>query len=128
MVSLPPLMENGPHDEAAFPEEEEPEDDIPPAISPSEALEDDEEEEEEQPLSKRPRRARSDSASASSPVKEAAAEGEEDGAQSSGTRHLDDVTEPLAVPPLDSAPPTMFARMPSVSLGSEDDDGARLVV
>jgi len=121
-------MEDGPHDEAAFPEEEELEDEIPSAVSPSEDLGDDEEE-DAQPLQKRPRHRRCDSASASSPVKEAAVEGEEDDGQSSGTKYLDDMADPLAVPPLDSAPPAVFARMPSVSLGSEDDvDGARLVL
>jgi len=120
-------MENGPHEEASFAEEEELEDDIPPAVSPSEELED--EEEEEQPLRKRPRRRSCDSASASSPVKDADVEGGEDGDSSSGTRHLEDMGDPLAAPPISSALPTEFARMPSISLGSEDDvDGARLVV
>ena len=40
---------------------------------------------------------------------------------SSGARRTDGLAEPLFVPPLESAPPTEFARMPSVSLGSEDD-------
>ena len=53
---------------------------------------------------------------------------EEAGKSSSGGMRTSDLADPLVVPPLSSAPPTDFARMASVSLGSEDDvDGARLV-
>ena len=46
LVSLPPLMENGPHDEATFLEEGGDDEDIPSAISPSEEVEEDEDDEE----------------------------------------------------------------------------------
>ena len=53
---------------------------------------------------------------------------EEAGESSSGDRHASVLADPLVVPPLSSAPPTDFARMASVSLGSEADvDGVRLV-
>lgn len=119
-------MENGPHEEAEFPEDEVDDDEVPSATSPSEELEEDDEDEE--PLRKRQRRKGGDSGSASSPVKEAGVNEEETSESSSGARHPSDLAEPLVVPPLGSAPPTEFARMASVSLGSEDDvDVVRLV-
>ena len=119
-------MENGPHTEAEFPEEDEVDDDeVPSATSPSEEVEEDDEEQE--PLQKRPRRKNGDSGSASSPVKEASVEIEEASESSSGARQPSALAEPLVVPPLGSAPPTEFARMASVSLGSDDDDVVRLV-
>ena len=122
-------MENGPHEEAEVPEEDEDDDDeLPSATSPSEEVEEDDEDEE--PLRKRQRRKSGDSASASSPLKETAMEDkDETSGSSSGARHTSDPAELLVVPPLNSAPPTGFARMPSVSLGSEDDlDVTRLVL
>ena len=82
------------------------------------------------PLQKRQKRKSGDSASASSPLKETAVEDkEETSGSSSGARHTSDPAELLVMPPLSSAPPTGFARMPSVSLGSEDDlDVTRLVL
>ena len=118
-------MENGPHEEAEFPEDKVDDDEVPSATSPSEELEEDEDEE---PLRKRQRRKSGDSGSASSPVKEADVNEEGTSESSSGARHPSDLAEPLVVPPLGSAPPTEFARMASVSLGSEDDaDVVRLV-
>ena len=122
-------MENGPHGEAEFPEEDGVDDDeVPSATSRSEELEEDDEDEE--PLQKRLKRKNGDSASASSPLKEAAVEDKEEASgSSSGARHTSDPAEPSVVPPLSSALPTGFARMPSVSLGSEDDlDVTRLVL
>ena len=118
LVSLPPLMENGPHDEATFLEEEGDEDDLPSAISPSEEVEGDEDDEE--PLRKKQKRQGGDSATASSPAKDATAELEEDDASSSGAKNLGDWSAPMAAPPVSSAPPLEFARMASVSLGSDD--------
>ena len=61
-------MENGPHEEAEFPEDEGVDDDeVPSATSRSETLEEDDEDEE--PLQKRLKRKNGDSASASSPAK-----------------------------------------------------------
>ena len=42
-MSLPPLMENGPHDEATVVEQDDDEDEIPSAHSPSEDVEENEE-------------------------------------------------------------------------------------
>ena len=61
---------------------------------------------------------RSESASASSPLKDTGVDKEETSESSSGAS---EPVEPLVVPPLSSAPPSGFARMPSMSLGSEDD-------
>ena len=59
-------MENGPHEEAEFPDAEEvDEDEVPSATSRSETLEEDDEYEE--PLLKRQKRKSGESASASSP-------------------------------------------------------------
>ena len=65
-----------------------------------------------------------------SPAKQVEVEDVDEGSESSsGARHMSDPTEPLVVPPLSSAPPTGFVRMPSVSLGSDDDlDVTRLVL
>ena len=54
---------------------------------------------------------------------------EETSGSSSGATHTSNPEEPLVVPPLSSAPPSGFARMPSVSVGNEDDlDATRLVL
>ena len=122
-------MENGPHEEAEVLEEDEDEDDeLPSATSPSEEVEEDDEDEE--PLHKRQKRKSGDSASPSSPLKPAAVEDQgETSGSSSGGRHTSDPAELLVVLPLSSAPPVGLARMPSVSLGSEDDlDVTRLVL
>ena len=118
-------MENGPHTEADFLDEDE---ELPPANSPSEDVGEDDEDEDEEPLLKRQRRKRGEFTSASSPLKDAAVEDkEETSGSSSGGRHTTGQVEPFVVAPLNSAPPT-FARMPSVSLGSEEDvDVTRLV-
>lgn len=114
-------MENGPHTEAEFLEDDEDDDEeLPSANSPSEEVGEDDEEEE--PLQKRQRRKAGESTSASSPLKDVAVEDkEETSGSSSGDKHTTGQVEPLVVPPLNSAPPTAFARMPSPSLGSEDD-------
>ena len=122
-------MENGPHEEAeVLKEDEDDDDELPSANSPSEEVEEDDEDEE--PLQKRQRRKSGESASASSPAKQVEVEDVDEGSESSsGARHMSDLTEPLVVPPLSSAPPTGFVRMPSVSLGSDDDlDVTRLVL
>ena len=60
-------------------------------------------------------------ATASSPARGADADLEEAVATSSGVRSPGDWDEPLAAPPVSSAPPREFARMPSLSLGSDDE-------
>ena len=116
-------MENGPHEEAEFPEDEEVDDDeVPSATSRSEELEEDDEDEE--PLLKRLKRKNGDSASAlaSSPTKQADLENKDEASESSsGARRTSDLVEPVVASPLGFAPPTEFTRMASVSVGSEDD-------
>ena len=101
-------------------EEEGDDDDLPSAISPNEEVEDDADKGEPAPKRQR-RRSGGDSASASSPAKGADADLEEAGATSSGVRSQGDWDEPLAAPPVGSAPPREFAHMPSLSLGSDDE-------
>ena len=107
-------------------EEEGDNEDIPSAISPSDEVEDDEDEED--PPRKKQKRRSGNYATASSPVKDAAADLEEGGMSSSGARSRGDWDEPLAAPPVSSAPPLQFARIPSVSLGSDDGVGATRLV
>ena len=121
-------MENGPHAEAeVLKENEEDDNELPSATSPSEEVEEDDEDEE--PLPKRQKRKSGESASASSPLKETGVEDKEEmSGSSSGATHTSNPEEPLVAPPLSSAPPSRFARMPSVSVESEDDaDVTRLV-
>ena len=84
-------------------------------------LEDEDDEDEEPPVTRQRRRS-GDSASASSPLKDAVVENEGEASESSlGARHTNDPAEPLTVTPLGCASPPKFARMPSVSLESEED-------
>ena len=122
-------MENGPHEEAEFPKDEEVDDDeVPSATSRSETLE--EEDEDEEPLLKRQKRKSGESASALSPAKQVEVENVDEASESSsGARRTSDLAEPVVASPRGFAAPTGFARMPSVSLGSEDNlDVTRLVL
>ena len=101
-------------------EEEDDDDEIPSAHSPHEEVED-EDEEEEPARKKRKLPSGGDSATASSPARDADVVLEESVATSSGARSSGDWNEPLAVPPVSSAAPRSFARMASPSLGSYDD-------
>ena len=56
-------------------------------------------------------------------MKDADADLEEGSLSASGAEYRGEWNEPVAAPPVSSAPPLQFARMPSVSLGS--DDGVR---
>ena len=120
-------MENDHHEEAeVVKENEEDDDELPSATSPSEEVEEDDEDEE--PLPKRQKRKSGEAASASSPLKETGVDKEETSGSSSGATHTSNPEEPLVAQPLSSVPPSRFARMPSVSLGSEEDaDATRLV-
>ena len=116
-VSLPPLMENGAHDEAAIVAEQDGgEESPPPTYSPSEEVE--EEEEDTAPPAKRRKRKQVDSTAATSPLKEAAEEEKDSSGSSSEPKELAD---PLVVTPLDSAPPAGFGRMPSPSMSSDGE-------
>ena len=126
MSCLPPLMENGPHEEAAFPEEEPADDELPLAHSPVEELEEVEVDEEESRPQKRPRHEMVDSVSTSSPPRRAAAEEDDDtGSSSLSAKDPKRAQEPMTVNPLASAPPIEFGRMASVSLDSDEDDDMR---
>ena len=116
-MSLPPLMENGPHDEATVVEQDDDEDEIPSAHSPSEDVGENEEDAEPQP--KRRRRRNVDSTSRSSPLKEVIAEDKEAGESSS---EASEPEGPLSVHPLNSAPPALFVKMASPPMSSEDED------
>ena len=92
----PPLMENGPHEEAEVLEEDGDDDDeLSSATSRSEELAEDDEDEE--PLQKRLKRKNGDfaSASASSPVKQADLENKDEASESSlGARRTSDLADP----------------------------------
>ena len=119
MVSLAPLPEDGPTDKSKVVEEGD-DDELPSAVSPNDEVEDDDDDKE--PARKRQkRRSGGDSATASSPARGAEADPEEVVATSSGVRSPGGWIEPLAAPPVSSAPPRAFARLASVSLGSDDD-------
>ena len=115
-MSFPPLMENGPHDEATVVEQNDDEDELPSAHSPSEEVEENDEDTELQP--KRQRRKDVDSTSRSSPLKGVIVD-KEAGESSSDASEQED---PLSVPPLNSAPPTAFGKMASPPMSSEDED------
>ena len=101
-------------------EDDDDDDELPSAISPNDEVEDDDDDEE--PARKRQkRRSGGDSATASSPTRGADADLEEAVATSSGVRSPGGWIEPLAAPPVSSAPPRAFARLASVSLGSDDE-------
>ena len=116
-MSFPPLMENGPHDEAIVVEQNDDEDELPSAHSPSEEVEENDEDDEPQP--KRQRRKDVDSTSRSSPLKEVIAEGKE---ASESNSEASEPENPLPVTPLNSAPPAGFVKMASPPMSSEDED------
>ena len=115
-MSLPPLMENGPHDEATVVEQDDDEDEIPSAHSPSEDV--GENEEDAEPQTKRRRRKNADSTSRSSPLKEVVVE---DQGASESSSDASEPEDPLSVPPLNSVPP-VFGKMASPPMSSEDED------
>ena len=121
-ISLPPLPENGPDDESKFVEEEDEDEEIPSAHSPRDEVEE-EDEVEEPARKKRKLPTRGESASASSPARGVGAAEEEAVATSPGARSSGGWEEPLNVPPVSSAAPRSFARMPSPALESYDDAG-----
>ena len=94
--------------------------DLPPAHSP------DEDYEEMARQSKRARHSKGESASASSPAKHAAnPEVDDTGSSSPSAKEQAELQDPLNMDPLDSAPLVEFGRLPSVSLGSDEDKELR---
>ena len=124
-------MENGPHEEAKFPEQEPVNDEeleLPSVHTPEEELEEPADDEDKLGQPKRRRHDKGDSASGSSPAKRAAAaEVADTGSCSPSAKESNDPHKPLTVDPLGAAPPMDFSRLPSVSLSSEDDEEIRLV-
>ena len=120
LISHPPLPENGPDDESKFVEDEDDDEEIPSAHSSRDEVEEGDEV-EEPARKKRKLPIRGESASASSPAKGVGAAEEVAVATSPGAQSSGGWEEPLNVPPVASAAPRSFARMPSPSLSSFDD-------
>ena len=125
LISHPPLPENGPDDEPKFVEDEDDEEEIPSADSPRDEVEE-EDEVEEPARKKRKLPIRGESATVSSPARGVA--DEEAVATSPGAQSSGGWEEPLNVPPVASAAPRSFARMPSPSLSSFDDTSSPRLV
>ena len=121
---FPPLVASGPHEEAAYLEEELADDasEVPSAYSPPDDIEETVEEEDEARQSKRARYSKGESGSASSPTKQSNPEMDDTGSSSPSAKEQATLDNPLVVEPLDSALPTEFARMPSVSLASSEEE------
>ena len=85
---FPPLVESGPHEEAAYLEEELGDDasEVPSAYSPPDDIEETAEDEEETCQSKRARYSKGESASASSPTKQSNPEMDDTGSSSPSTK------------------------------------------
>ena len=119
------MVESGPHEEAGYLDEDLADDasEVPSAYSPVEDIEESEEEEEEETRqSKRARHSKGESASASSPTKVENPDTDDTGSSSPGHKEKATLPPPLNVEPLDSAAPPVFARMPSVSLDSSEEE------
>ena len=121
---FPPLVESAPHEEATLLDEELADDasEVPSASSPADDIEETVEEEDEPRQSKRARHSKGDSASASSPTKQSNPEMDDTGSSSPSAKVQATLNNPLVVEPLDSAFPTEFARLPSVSLESSEEE------
>ena len=117
-------MESGPHEEAAYLEEELADDasEVPSAYSPPDDIEETAEEEDEARQSKWARYSKGESASASSPTKQSNPEMDDTGSSSPSAKGEATLNKPLVVEPLDSAFPPEFARLPSVSLDSSEEE------
>ena len=121
---FPPLMETGPHEEVAYIEEEVADDasEVPSAYSPPDDIEETTEDEEETCQSKRARYSKGESDSASSPTKQSNPEMDDTGSSSPSAKEQATLDNPLVIEPLSSAPPSEFARLPSVSLASSEEE------
>ena len=118
------MVESGPHEEAAYLDEENADDvsEVPSAYSPVDDIEESAEEDEEPRQSKKARHSKGESASASSPTKQSNPDTDDTGSSSPGAKEKATLQDPLNVEPLDSAAPPVFARMPSVSLDSSEEE------
>ena len=118
------MVKSGPHEEAGYLDEDLADDasEVPSAYSPVDDIEDSAEEEEEPRQSKRARHSKGESASASSPTKQSNLDTDDTGSSSPGHKEKATLQPPLNVEPLDSTAPPVFARMPSVSLDSSEEE------
>ena len=118
------MVESGPHEEAAYLDEELADDasEVPSAYSPADDIEETAEEEDEARQLKRARYSKGEPGSASSPMKQSKPEMDDTGSSSPSAKEQAALNNPLVVEPLDSAFPTEFARLPSVSLDSSEEE------
>ena len=118
------MIESGPHKEAAYLDEELADDasEVPSAYSPADDIEESAKEDEEPRQSKRARHSKGESASASSPTKQSNPDADDTGSSSPSAKEQATLHKPLIVEPLDSAFPPEFARLPSVSLDSSEEE------
>ena len=121
---FPPLVESGPHEEAGYLDEDLADDasEVPSAYSPADDIEESAEDEDEQRQSKRARHSKGESGSASSPTKQSNPDMDDTGSSSPSAKGEATLNKPLTVEPLDSAAPPAFARLPSVSLESSEEE------
>ena len=117
-------METRPHEEAAYLEEEAADDasEVPSAYSPADDIEETAEDEENMRQSKRARYSKGESVSASSPTKQSNPKVDDTGSSSPSAKEQATLDNPLVVEPLSSAPPSEFARLPSISLASSEEE------
>ena len=117
-------MESGPHEEEAYIEEELADDasEVPSAYSSADDIEETAEDEENTRQSKQARYNKGESASASSPTKQSNPEMDDTGSSSSSAKEQATLDNPLVVELLSSALPSEFARLPSVSLASSEEE------
>ena len=118
------MVESGPHEEATFLDEDLADDasEVPSAYSPADDIEESAEDEDEPRQSKRARHSKGESGSASSPTKQSNPEMDDIGSSSPSAKGEAILNKPLLVEPLDSACPPVFARLPSVSLDSSEEE------
>ena len=109
-------METGPHEQAAYIEKEAADDasEVPSAYSPADDLEETAEDDENTRQLKRARYSKGESGSASSPTKQSNPKVDDTGSSSPSAKEQATLDNPLLVEPLSSAPPSEFARLPSV--------------
>ena len=118
------MVESGPHEEAAYLDEDLADDasEVPSAYSPVDDIEESAEDEDEPCQSKRARHSKGEYGSASLPTKQSNPEMDDTGSSSPSAKGEATLNKPLVVEPLDSALPTDFARLPSVSLDSSEEE------
>ena len=117
-------METGPHEEGAYATKTgEDVSDVSSAHSPNEDMEESADDEEDARQSKWAQHSKGESVSASLPTKQVSnPEVNDTGSSSSSVKEQTALQYPLNVEPLDFAPPSEFGRLPSVSVGSSEEE------